>query len=192
MRCFGTKGVNAVLGAIGVVIALLVWSASVEGAEIDSGFLGTKWTSAPTEMTGFVRVGGSGKLSYYADPQRKYTFFGIEVPNQVVYGFYDDKFFAVYIDVTGVDIFYRIKSYIQKKYGPPSKTSREARGDLTTYLWRTSRAQVKFKHYETSGEMKMAVYYTPIARQVADLPSGPPKLGPWDVTVYRELELMTF
>ena len=179
-------------GVVWVAIVLGVWCAPVEAAEIDTAFLGTKWASAPAELTGFVRVGGSGKIGYYADPQRKYTFFGVEVPNQVVYGFYEDKFFAVYIDVYDISIFSRIKSYIQKQHGVPAKISREARGNLTTYIWRTRQAQIKFKHHETSGDRKIAVYYTPISRQVADLPSGPPKIGPWEVTVYRELELMEF
>ena len=83
----------------------------------------------------------------------------------VVYGFYDDKFFAVYANIDGIDIFSQIKSYIQHKYGVPSKTSRETRGNLTTYLWRLNQTQIKFKHHETSGKMKISFYYLPIAKQ---------------------------
>ena len=186
-----------------MVVAVLAGFVPADAADLDSGFLGTNWASPPTALKGFTQVGGSGKVAYYADPQRAYTFFGIEVPNQVVYGFYDDKFFAVYIDVNGVDIFYRIKSYIQKKYGPPSKTSREARENLTTYIWRTRQAQIKFKHYETSGEMKIGLYYQPVAAQVnADrqksLEVEPPKiLSPISPnrpqeTLFRDTEIMDF
>ena len=104
-------------------------------------------------------------MAYYVNAQRKYTFFGNEVPNNVVFGFYDDKFFAVYVDIVGIDVFSQIKSYIQKKYGMPKKTSRETRGDLTTYIWRLKETQIKFKHYETSGKMKISFYYLPIAKQ---------------------------
>ena len=42
----------------------------------------------------------------------------------------------------------------------------ETRGDLTTYSWKLNQTQIKFKHHETSGKMKIAFYYMPIANQV--------------------------
>jgi hypothetical protein len=137
----------------------------VQAVELESGFMETKWATPAKDLKGFTKVGGSEKFAYYVDPQRKYTFFGNEASNRVVYGFYDDKFFAVYADIDGIDIFSQIKSYIQRKYGIPSKTSRETRGNLTTYIWRLKQTQIKFKHYETSGKMKIAFYYLPIAKQ---------------------------
>ena len=151
----------------------------VQAAELESGFMDTQWATPAKELKGFTKVGGSEKIAYYVNPQRKYTFFGSEIPENVVYGFYDDKFFAVYVDIDGIDIFSQIKSYIQKKYGMPNKTSRESRsdlptltsrretrGDLTTYIWRLNQTQIKFKHHETTGDMKLSFYYLPIAKQV--------------------------
>jgi hypothetical protein len=153
--------------------------APVLAAELESGFMDTKWSTSLKDLKGFTQVGGSEKIAYYVNPQRKYTFFGTEIPDDVVYGFYDDKFFAVYVNIEGIDIFSQIKSYIQKKYGMPNKTSRETRsdlptlssrretrGDLTTYIWKIKQTQIKFKHHETSGKMKLSFYYLPIAKQV--------------------------
>ena len=137
----------------------------VQAAELESGFMDMKWATPAKELKGFTKVGGSEKFAYYVNPQQKYTFFGNEASDHVVYGFYDDKFFAVYADIDGIDIFSQIKSYIQRKYGIPSKTSRETRGNLTTYIWRLKQSQIKFKHHETSGKMKIALYYLPIAKQ---------------------------
>jgi len=139
----------------------------VHAAELESGFMGTKWATPAENLKDFTKVGGSEKFAYYANPQRKYTFFGNEASDHVVYGFYDDKFFAVHADIDGIDIFSQIKSYIQKKYGVPSKTSRETRGDLTTYIWRLKQTQIKFKHHETSGKMKISFYYLNPARHRA-------------------------
>ena len=155
---FAKKTIMAA-GILGVLIA------PVQAAELEFGFLETKWSTPAEDLKGFSQVGGSGKMAYYVNAQRKYTFFGNEVPNNVVFGFYDDKFFAVYVDIVGIDIFSQTKSYIQKKYGMPKKTSRETRGDLTTYIWRLKETQIKFKHYETSGKMKISFYYLPIAKQ---------------------------
>jgi len=154
--------------------------APVQAAELESGFMDTKWSSPAKDLKGFTRVGGSGKIAYYVNPQQTYTFFGTEVPDAVVYGFYDDKFFAVYANIEGIDVFSQIKSYIQHKYGVPSKTSRETRGDLTTYVWKLNQTQIKFKHHETSGKMKISFYYLPIANQVnaemkKDQEDGPPE-----------------
>jgi len=151
-----------------IMVAAVLWMllTPVQAAELESGFMDTKWSSPAKDLQGFTRVGGSGKIAYYVNPQRTYTFFGTEVPDDVVYGFYDDKFFAVYVNIEGIDVFSQIKSYIQHKYGVPSKTSRETRGDLTTYVWKLNQTQIKFKHHETSGKMKMSFYYLPIANQV--------------------------
>jgi len=138
--------------------------APVQAAELESGFMDTKWATPAKDLKGFTKVGGSEKFAYYVNPQQKYTFFGNEASDHVVYGFYDDKFFAVYADIDGIDIFSQIKSYIQHKYGIPSKTSRETRGNLTTYIWRLKQTQIKFKHHETSGKMKISFYYMPIAK----------------------------
>jgi hypothetical protein len=164
---------------VAAVLGMLL--APVQAAELESGFMDTKWSTPAKDLKGFTQVGGSEKIAYYVNSQRKYTFFGNEVPGDVVYGFYDDKFFAVYVDIEGIDIFSQIKSYIQHKYGVPSKVSRETRGDLTTYSWKLDQTQIKFKHHETSGKMKISFYYLPIANRVnaemkkelEDEPPGP-------------------
>jgi hypothetical protein len=162
-----------------VISALLgLLFTQVKAAEVDSGFMDMKWSTPAKELKGFIKVGGSKKIVYYANPQQKYTFFGNEASDHVVYGFYDDKFFAVYANIEGIDIFSQIKSYIQHKYGMPNKISRETRsdlptltsrretrGDMTIYSWKIKQAQIKFKHHETTGNMKISLYYMPIAKQ---------------------------
>jgi hypothetical protein len=154
--------------------------APVQAAELEFGFMDTQWATPAKDLKGFTQVGGSEKIAYYVNPQRTYTFFGTAVPDDVVYGFYDDKFFAVYATIEGIDVFSQIKSYIQHKYGVPSKISRETRGDLTTYSWKLNQTQIKFKHHETSGKMKISFYYLPIANQVnaeikQDMENEPPE-----------------
>jgi hypothetical protein len=162
-----------------IIAALVMLFPPVHAAELESGFMDTKWTTLVKDLKDFTIVAGSERIAYYVNPQRKYVFFGKEIPDDVVYGFYDDKFFAVYVDIEGIDIFSQIKSYIQQKYGVPNKTSRETRsdlptltnrretrGDLTTYTWKLNQVQIKFKHHETTGKMKISFYYLPIAKQV--------------------------
>ena len=153
------------VSTIMVAAFLCMLFAPVQAAEVDFGFLETKWSIATKDLKGFTKLGGSEKMAYYVNSQRRYTFFGHEVPNDVVFGFYNEKFFAVYVDIVGIDIFSQIKRYIQNKYGVPNKISRETKSDLTTYTWRLNQTQIKLKHYETSGKMKISFYYLPIAKQ---------------------------
>jgi hypothetical protein len=103
--------------AKGIMVAVFLGMlfAPVQAAELESGFIDMRWSMPAAELKGFAKVGESGKITYYANPQRKYTFFGNEVSDEVVYGFYDDKFFAVYANIEGIEIFSQIKSYIQHK-----------------------------------------------------------------------------
>jgi hypothetical protein len=189
------------------IILAAVWGllvAPVQAAGLESGFMGTQWSTPAKDLNGFTKVGGSEKMAYYVNPQRKYTFFGTEVPNKVVYGFYDDKFFAVYVDIGGIDLFSQIKSYTQHKYGVPNKTSHETRGNLTTYIWRLNQTQIKFKHYETSGKMKISFYFLPIARQAnaemkKSLEAEPPApgfalmpFGESEAPNWQQIEFMRF
>jgi hypothetical protein len=64
--------------------------APVQAAELESGFMDTKWSTSAKDLKGFTKVGGSEKLAYYVNPQRKYTFFGNEASDHVVYGFYEN------------------------------------------------------------------------------------------------------
>jgi hypothetical protein len=162
---------KSALKAIIVAGVLLMLVPPGQAAEIEAGFMDMKWSTPAKSLEGLTRVGGNEKIAYYVNRQQKYTFFGNEVPADVVYGFFDDRFFAVYVDIEGIDLFSQIKSYIQHKYGIPTKTSRETQSGLTastgltTYIWRLNQAQIKFKHQETSGKMKISLYYLPIAKQ---------------------------
>jgi len=91
--------VKFTLKTIVVSAFLVMLFALVQSAELESGFLEMKWTTPAKDMKGLTRVGGSKKISYYVNPQRKYSFFGKEVSDHVVYGFYDDKFFAVHANL---------------------------------------------------------------------------------------------
>lgn len=135
-----------------------------QASDLSVGFLDARWASPAAEQKGLSQIGDTGKIAYYVNHERAYSIYGTEVA-EVIYGYYDDKLFAVYVDTEGVDVFSQIRSYVQHKYGVP-KVSRETRGDLTTYSWKIDDTRIKFKHYETTGRMKLAFYYMPLAGRV--------------------------
>ena len=154
------------------ILVFLTWSVlcmgTLEAADLDKEFLNKPWGASLSEFPGYVSVGGSGKIAYYVNPKQAYTLFDIQVTN-LVYGFYDEKFFAVYAGIEAIDAYSTIKRRIQQRFGIP-KISMESRGALTTHSWMVGDTRIKLKHSEGSGAMKLSFYYMPLAsRANADM-----------------------
>jgi hypothetical protein len=153
-------------GATASLALVVVLSAGLLGAaDFEKEFLGRSWGAPLSDFKGYANVGRSGKIAYYIDPQRAYSIFSAQV-SDLVYGFYDDAFFAVYVNLDAINTYGTVKRRIQEKLGTPDKISMEARGDLTVYSWRTGDTRIKLKSYDTSGAMKLSFYHAPIANRV--------------------------
>jgi hypothetical protein len=138
-------------------------SGAVKAADLAKEFLQKPWGEPLSQFPGYVKVGGSGKIGYYINPKQAYTIFNAQV-SDLVYGFYEEKFFAVYVSLEAIDTYSSIKREIQKKFGVP-KISMESRGGLTIYSWKTGDTRIKMKYREAAGAMKLSFYYLPIASQ---------------------------
>ena len=64
-----------------VAAALVMLFPPMQAAELESGFMDTKWSTPVKDLKGFTKVGGSEKIAYYVNPQRKCVFFGNEIPD---------------------------------------------------------------------------------------------------------------
>lgn len=190
---------KSAITALAAAVVCWMLLTPVQASDLSVGFLDARWASPAAEQKGLSQVGGIGKIAYYVNHQREYKIYGTAV-EEVVYGYYDDKLFAVYVEMEGMDAFSQIRSYVQHKYGVP-KISRETRGDLTTYSWRIDDTRIKFKHYETSGRMKLAFYYMPLAGSVnlemrleGDEPPEPvfPLTGRRKLEAIQQMDLLSF
>jgi hypothetical protein len=150
-------GVYAVLA---LALTVLCWVPAQAG-DLGMQFLNKPWGAALSSFQGLVNVGVNGKISYYINPRQAYTIFGAQV-SDLIYGFYDDKFFAVYVHLDAIDTYGTIKRQIQKEYGVP-KISMESRGGLTIHSWKTGDTRIKMKYSDVSGAMKLSFYYSPLA-----------------------------
>ena len=147
-----------------ILIVCIGWDRPVRAADLEKEFLHKPWGAPLSEFAGDVNVGGRGKIAYYINPKQAYTIFNCQV-SDLVYGFYEDKFFAVYVSLDAIDTYSTLKSEIQKKLGVP-KISMESRGDLTTYSWKTGDTRIKMKYSEGTHAMKLSFYYLPIVSKV--------------------------
>jgi hypothetical protein len=161
-----------------ILTGLALCGGAAQAADLGKEFLHKPWGAPLSEFPGYTSVGGSGKIAYYVNPKQAYTMFGVQVTD-LVYGFYDEKFFAVYASLEAIETYSIIKREIQQKFGVP-KISRESRGDLTTFSWKTGDTRIKMKYRETAGAMKLSFYYLPILNKVnlelqKDMEAEPPE-----------------
>jgi hypothetical protein len=169
---------RAVARAVLAVMLFAMGCGDLPAADFEDEFLNKPWGAPLSEFQGYAHVGGSGKIAYYVNPNQAYSVFGTPL-SEMVYGFYDEKFFAVYASLEAIDAYSAIKRQIQQKLGVP-KISMEARGGLTTYSWKTGNTRIKLKHSDASGAMKLSFYHLPIASRVnaelqKDLDDEPPE-----------------
>ncbi len=146
------------------LVFMFISTGVLYGADLQEGFLGTHWGSHISELTGFNKVSQKGDVSYYRNPQKSYTIFGVDTAN-VIFGFFKDKFFAAYIAVESIEVFDRTKNHLTQKLGSP-QTILKTQNQQTIFSWRQADTRIKLKLYEKEGKMKLAFYYTPLAKKV--------------------------
>ena len=142
------------------LVVLLYLSAAVSAFDLQKGIHGMKWNSSVSDYTDLTRVKVLGQASYYANSQMIYETANQPVP-AVYYGFYQDRFFAVFIKLRSPNQFSHLERQFTKKYGAP-KTTRSPSG-LTVHRWRDKVLDIKLKLRESPVEYKMALYYRPLA-----------------------------
>jgi hypothetical protein len=134
----------------------------LQAADFDKEFLNKPWGAPRSEFPEHVNVGRSGKITYSINPKQAYTLFDTQVTN-LVYGFFEDQFFAVYASLEAIDTYSAIKRHIQQRFGNPDKISMESRGALTTHSWVVGETRIKMKYSDDTGAMKLSFYYLPLA-----------------------------
>lgn len=146
-----------------IVLVLLSVPPDGMATDLKDGFMDLAWGAHMNDLAGFKKLGQQLEVSYYVKEDRTYRIDDIDVPN-VVYGFYAERFFAVYVVVDAIDVFGRLRKYITEKYGTPGIIM-ETRPPQTTYTWEYRNVKIKMKHRESEGDMKLAFYYTPLSRK---------------------------
>ena len=148
------------LTILSIMLTLSIWPQTGAALELKDGFFDIPWGGYLNKLQGFEPLAQNSEISYFVKPDRVYKINDIEVEN-VIYGFYADRFFAVYISVDGIDVFAQLRRYITQKYGNP-RIKMESRPQQTVYTWKHERVKIKMKHRELEGSMKLGFYYTPL------------------------------
>lgn len=151
---------------IGGWLFLGCFVSSVLGSDLGTTFEGIDWGSSITSQPGLKDVGRSEKVRYYQDTNRFYVLDG-EPVDRVILGFYNNLFFAAYIDIDTPVLFATIKDRFVKKFGE-YKITFSAKNNLTVYKWKYKDIKIKLKQWGKSGKMKVAFYYLPLSKMISE------------------------
>jgi hypothetical protein len=150
--------------AVFIVSCMLFIGNLSVAAELQEGFMGYKWGERVSQFEGFTELYGKNDVTYYSNPNESYTIDGIMI-DDAIFGFYQGRFFAVYIGVDALETYDRIELYMKLKYGFPTiKTS--AKEYLTTFKWKYQDVVIKLKLGQIDGKMKLAFYYDPLSHDL--------------------------
>jgi len=130
-------------------------------ANLAQGMHGMQWGSAIAQNPRLVKIRATGAVAYYVDAATRYSLSHTPVSN-VIYGADQGRFFAVYIRLTNPDQFYYTERHFRTQYGPPKRSVAEGSRQVV-YRWVKDDIKVKLKMNESTGEIKLGIYYAPIA-----------------------------
>jgi hypothetical protein len=147
--------------------AFLMTIGNSAAADLKDGFFDIAWETHLSELKGFKKIAESSNVAYFVNDQRTYKIADIKI-SDVVYGSFDNQFFAVFINTEAIDVFAQLRRYINHKYGLPKiKINQMQDADQqTVYQWNYEKTKIKLKMHANRDNMKMAVYYTPLSAQV--------------------------
>ena len=147
-----------------ILVATCLGICLAGAADLKAGFMGIQWASPAAHQEGLTRLYDRKNVVYYAQPNIVHTIHEIPVPN-VVYGFYEDRFFAVYINLENEGVFGEFRKYLKSQYGNPDK-SYSVKTSETVYKWNQGEVKIKLKTNEENYRMKVGFYYLPLSRKV--------------------------
>jgi hypothetical protein len=133
-------------------------------ADLQEGFSGIKWGTDISVLKNFTKIGDSDSVSYYLNPNELHSIKNIDVPH-VVYGFYNEQFFAVFAIIDKFEVYSQLKSQLITKFGDPQITL-TARHEQTIYRWKHKDIKIKLKLRGIDDKMKLAFYYTPLSIKI--------------------------
>jgi hypothetical protein len=156
--------VRKTFGGVLTVLLVLLMAGPSQGMDLGQGYLDLRWGARADSLGGFEAVGSKGRVDFYVNPQVVHTIGDVAVSDEI-YGFFDGRFFAAYLNIDSIEVFGQLKEYLNSKYGTPDM-SMSMKNEETIYKWKHEEVKVKLKLQQTSGRMKLGFYYQPIARQL--------------------------
>ena len=141
------------------IVILYFVSTVVHGAEIWEEFSGIRWGTPLAALQGLQENRTDDYVQYFVRPEEQYSIDDL-VLGGVIYGFYQEKFYAAFINLTSRSQFDQTMKLLQLKYGKPRANLRLTQ---TTYIWDYQQLKIKLKHDKKNESFKLGFYHTPLS-----------------------------
>jgi hypothetical protein len=127
--------------------------------ELMQSFSGILWGTPIEEIRDLQESARDGDIHYYKRAEDFYTIAGVTL-SDVIYGFYQGKYFAAYLKLTSGDSVTRIKRHLDTVYGPARS---QLRINQTIFIWDYLDVKIKLKQYQNQPQAKLSFYYVPLS-----------------------------
>jgi hypothetical protein len=144
----------------------LTFFSSAAAVDLQHGIHGMRWGAPISEHSQLKKIRETDRISYYVNPEMIYRASNQPV-TAVIYGFYEDRLFAVFIKLHTPDQFNNLKRHFSAKYGKP-KSEFNPQNRQSVYRWKDGDIKIKLKMIEPNREFKLGMYYSPLAERLND------------------------
>ena len=145
-------------------LLLVLLLTSPAAGQFEDGIHGMPWGSDIRRHDHLTKVREEGPLAYLVNTSMLY-----QVANQavqrVVYGFFQGKLFAAYIQFQSPDQFHNTVQHFRDKLGEP-KVTFIASDQQSIYRWKKGEIKIKLKMKKNGQQKKMGIYYQPLSAKV--------------------------
>ena len=141
-----------------VMISLVIVQAG-HAEDVMQSFSGILWGTPIEEIRGLQESARDGDTHYYKRAEDFYNIAGVTL-SEVIYGFYQGKYFAAYMKLASADIFSKVKRHLDTVYGDARS---QLRLNQTIYIWEYLDVKIKLKQYHDQSHAKLAFYYMPLS-----------------------------
>ena len=142
-----------------IVLISLVLVQAGHAEDVMQSFSGMLWGTSIEDVRGLQESARDGDIHYYKRAEDFYNIAGVTLPD-VIYGFYQGKYFAAYIKLTSADAFDKVKRHLDTVYGDARS---QLRINQTIYIWEYLDVKIKLKQYRDTSDAKLAFYYMPLS-----------------------------
>ena len=144
-------------------LILLSGSSASASDDIENGFLNYMWGDSAAKYSGLSELGEKGDVRYYSKPGETYTVGNVSI-DKVIYGFYKDQLFGIYLNIDSIEIYDKLLSHMKSQYGLPAyKTTSN---NQLIYKWKQQDVTIKLKMNKSTEKMKLAFYFQPFSSKL--------------------------
>jgi hypothetical protein len=133
-------------------------------ADIQTGFGGIDWGISLNQVSGCEKIEERENIQYCIRSDQSHTLLGEIIP-AVLYGFYQETFFAVIIGIEDDEAYIQTKNRLVERLGVP-ETAFDREGIVSTHKWTDRSVQIELFNDKSEQGFKLAYYYLPIAKKV--------------------------